>query len=108
MEDWKYLQRFRKSEKHHLMVMMAIVGAILAIAAIVCVIVKCCLRKDCGCCGGECDCDRPLDDDDYEDDDNDDDDGDEPCDPNSPANPADASAGCDENGCCYTNEKDFV
>lgn len=106
MDEWKYLQKLRQSERRGMLITAAVITGIIAFAALVCFIVKYCISHNVfnlGCCDN-CGCGDFDDEDDNDDDDDNDNDDDEEI----PAGNADASGNCDENGCCYTNDKDFV
>lgn len=110
MNEWKYLENLRKKECHGIIVAVAIVAGVLALTAAILCIVKHCKSKSTGpfdWCDddydGECGCDCGCEDDDDDDDDDDLGGGND----NDPTDNK-PSGGCDENGCCYTNDKDFV
>ena len=96
MNDWKYLKRLKTSKNHGIMIGVAIATGALALAGIICLIVKCCKH---GYFMDSCCCDDFDDDDDFDEDDDEDEDYDEV---------SKTDANTDENGCRYTNDKDFV
>jgi len=91
MNDWKYLKKLKSSKNSGIVIGIAIAAGILALVGIIALITKCCCRKsmyyESCCCGEDEDnCEDCCEDRFFGDSEND----------------------ADENGCCYTSEKDFV